>query len=202
MATWGNTLIGQDDYVDSAYNRARGQYDAGKAAAIRQAGRMGINPNSGAFMNMLNNAQYEATAGANAAANAADAQWLAAAQDQFNRDRAAEMDQQRIDNQSNQWWAQFGAARNSEKAAYEFQRARDQKAYDLANREMDLYYGQNRQNGPSFAGATAGRQVGRYGQSVNPYSGSLRSMSSRYNPNRPFDWTGYTYNPKNFTTWR
>jgi len=34
-------------------------HDAGKAAAIRQAGRMGINPNSGAFMNMLNQAQYE-----------------------------------------------------------------------------------------------------------------------------------------------
>ena len=122
MATWGNTLIGQGDYVDNAYNRARAQYDAGKAAAIRQAGRMGINPNSGAFMNMLNQAQYEQTAGANAAANSADFQWLNAAQDQFNKDRAAEMDQQRIDNQSNQWWAQFGAARNSEKAQYEHER--------------------------------------------------------------------------------
>ena len=181
MATWGNTLIGQDDYVDNAYNRARAQWDAGKEAAIRQAGRMGINPNSGAFMNMLNNAQYEATAGANAAANAADAQWLAAAQDQFNRDRAAEMDQQRINNQSNQWWAQFGAARNSEKAQYEHERG-------MFDQWLDRKYGPSTQSG----------QNGR----MNPYSVSLRSMSARYNPNRPFDWTGYTYNPKNFTTWR
>ena len=191
MATWGNTLIGQSDYVDNAYNRARAQWDAGKDAAIRQAGRMGINPNSGAFMQMLNNAQYEATAGANAAANAADMQWLNAAQDQFNRDRAAEMDQQRINNQSNQWWAQFGAARDSEKAAYEYQRSRDQKAFDLANREMNLYYGQNGQNGQNT------RQAAPVMSGVG-----LRTMGNTYNPRRPFDWTGYTYNPKNFTTWR
>jgi len=173
MATWGNTLIGQSDYVDNAYNRARAQWDAGKDAAIRQAGRMGINPNSGAFMNMLNNAQYDATAGANAAANAADTQWLSAAQDQFNRDRAAGMDQQRIDNQNNQWWA------------------------NLANREMNLYYGQNGQNGRYG-------QVGQNTRQAAPVMSGVgfRSMSNRYNPRRPFDWTGYTYNPKNFPTWR
>ena len=169
MATWGNTLIGQSDYVDNAYNRARAQYDAGKAAAIRQAGRMGINPNSGAFMNMMNQAQYEATAEADAAANAADMQWLSAAANQYNRDRAAEMDQQRINNQSNQWWAAMNAKRQSELAAYEFQRSRDQKFYDLANREMDLYYGQNRN--------------GRNG----PYSNGWNN-GVKYNPRRPFDF--------------
>ena len=194
MATWGNTLIGQDDYVDSAYNRARGQYDAGKAAAIRQAGRMGINPNSGAFMNMMNNTQYEATAGANAAANAADMQWLNAAQDQFNRDRAAEMDQQRINNQSNQWWAQFNASRQARMADYEHERG----MFDEWMKYKNGQNGQNGQNGSASAKAPAGQAT----QTQMPQYGGFRSMSNRYNSRRPFDWTGYTYNPKNFTTWR
>lgn len=118
MATWGNTLIGQGDYVSNAVNRARAQYDAGKDAVIRQAGRMGINPNSGAFMNMLNNAQYEQTAGVNAAANDAQFKWLSAAQDQFNRDRDAEMKQQSIDNANNQYWTSLNEARRGQKAQY------------------------------------------------------------------------------------
>lgn len=166
MATWGNTLIGQDDYVDNAYNRARAQWDAGKEAAIRQAGRMGINPNSGAFMNMLNQAQYEATAGANAAANAADMQWLTAAQDQFNKDRAAGMDQQRIDNQSNQWWAMMNAKQQALKAQY----AHERGMFGLNKKYKNL------KNGAASGG-------------------------NQYNPNRPFDWEGYTYSLNNFPKW-
>lgn len=139
LSTWGNTLIGQDDYVDRAANRARAQYDAGINSAIRQAGRMGINPSSGAFMNMLNQAQYERTAGINAAANEADYQWLNAAQKQFNADREFGLQQQRLNNANNQWWASFGAARNAEKARYAYDRGK----YDAANR----YGQQNQQTG-------------------------------------------------------
>lgn len=186
MATWGNTLIGQSDYVDNAYNRARAQWNAGKDAAIRQAGRMGINPNSGAFMNMLNQAQYEATAGANAAANAADMQWLTAAQDQFNKDRDAAMRQEAMNNQSNQWWAQFNASRQARMADYEHERG----MFDAWTKyKRDEW--QNGQNGQNI----------RQAAPVTQYGG-FRNMSKTYNPRRPFDWTGYTYNPKNFTTWR
>lgn len=118
MATWGNTMLGQTDYVDAAANRARAQYDAGRAAVIREAGRNGVNPSSGAFMNLLNNWQYEKTAGVNAAANDAQYKYLTAAADQYNRDRAAGMDQQRIDNAENHYWTGLNEARRGQKAQY------------------------------------------------------------------------------------
>ena len=130
LSTWGNTLIGQDDYVNHAANQARAQYDAGLEAVKRQAGRMGINPSSGAFMNMLNQAQYERTAGANAAANDANYQWLNAAQKQFNADRDFGLQQQRLNNANNQWWTQFGFLRDRIMAEY----AREQEKYKQANK--------------------------------------------------------------------
>ena len=167
MAIWGNTLIGQDDFRNKAYNDSLARSEAAKEAAIRQAGRMGINPNSGAFMQMLNNAQYEATAGANAAANAADMQWLNAAQDQYNKDRAAEMDQQRINNQSNQWWAQMNAAQQARMADYEHERGMFDEWMKYKNRQN----GQNGQNGQNR-------------QNKDEYI---------YNPKKPFAWKGYMW---------
>ena len=158
LSTWGNTLIGQDDYVNRAANRARAQYDAGINSAIRQAGRMGINPSSGAFMNMLNNAQYERTAGMNAAANEADYQWLNAAQKQFNADRDFGLQQQRLNNANNQWWASFGAARNAEKARYAHERGMFDKWL-------------NREYGPDG-------QSGSGGQKKSPFAPSLQNSAN------------------------
>ncbi|MBO4633273.1 MAG: hypothetical protein J5858_15245 [Lentisphaeria bacterium] len=175
LANWGNTLIGQDDYINNAVNRARNQFDAGLNSSIRQAGRMGINPNSGAFMNMLNNAQYDRTAGINAAANDASYNWLQTAQDQFNKDRAAGMEQERINNQNNQWWADFGAARKREKADYAFQ----EKLYE--NNKLPWQTQQNQQNQQTAPVTWTKNFLG------------LGSTRDKYilNPRRPFDWTGY-----------
>lgn len=159
LSTWGNTLIGQDDYVNHAANRARAQYDAGINSAIRQAGRMGINPSSGAFMNMMNQAQYERTAGINAAANEADNQWLNAAQKQFNADRDFSLSQQRVNNANNQWWAQFGFLRNRIMAEY----AREQEKYKQANK-----------NG------TAGQQAGQQNQQAEQQNQQAGSSMSKW----------------------
>ena len=120
LGNWGNSFVGsgQDDYVNTAANRARQQYDANMASLVRQAGRMGINPNSGAFMNMLYNAQYDRTAGINAAANEADAQYLSAAQKQFNADRDYALDWRRQDDANSHFWAEYNARQNTEKAKY------------------------------------------------------------------------------------
>lgn len=99
-----NMLIGQDDYIDQNVNRARSQYDAGIGNTIRTAGRMGINPNSGAFLNMLNNAQYERTAGLNAVGNDASYNYLNMAQNQFNKDRDFAFKQKAFDAAQNQYW--------------------------------------------------------------------------------------------------
>lgn len=99
-----NMLIGQDDYIDRNVSRARNQYDAGIGNTIRTAGRMGINPNSGAFLNMLNNAQYERTAGLNAVGNDASYNYLKMAQNQFNKDRDFAFKQKAFDAAQNQYW--------------------------------------------------------------------------------------------------
>lgn len=99
-----NMLIGQDDYIDRNVSRARNQYDAGIGNTIRTAGRMGINPNSGAFLNMLNNAQYERTAGLNAVGNDASYNYLNMAQNQFNKDRDFAFKQKAFDAAQNQYW--------------------------------------------------------------------------------------------------
>ena len=137
LSTWGNTLIGQDDYVNRAANQARAQYDAGLDAVKRQAGRMGINPSSGAFMNMLNQAQYERTAGTNAAANDANYQWLNAAQKQFNADRDFGLSQQRLNDANNQWWAKFGLDRDSETARYANEEGKYNQAVKERNRLLE-----------------------------------------------------------------
>ena len=188
LANWGNTLIGQDDYIDNAVNRARNQFDAGIDSSIRQAGRLGINPNSGAFLNMINNAQYDRTAAVNAAANDASFDWMKAAQNQYNSDRDAAMRQEAMNNQSNQFWADFNAARNTEKAKYAFM----EKLYQNNKLPWQNQNNQNNQNNPSAMTKWANNYLG------------LGSTRDKYilNPNRPFDYTGYTYNPKNFTTWR
>lgn len=120
FANWGNTLIGQNDYINDAANRARSQYDAGIQSTIRQAGRMGINPSSGSFMNMLNNAQYNRTAGINALTNDASFKYLTLAQDQFNKDRSFGLQTERMNQMDNQFWANYQAARNREKAPYAY----------------------------------------------------------------------------------
>ena len=99
-----NMLIGQDDYINQNVNRARSQYDAEIGNTIRTAGRMGINPNSGAFLNMLNNAQYERTAGLNAVGNDASYNYLKMAQNQFNDDRDFAFKQKAFDAAQNQYW--------------------------------------------------------------------------------------------------
>lgn len=99
-----NMLIGQDDYIDRNVSRARNQYDAGIGNTIRTAGRMGINPNSGAFLNMLNNAQYERTAGLNAVGNDASYNYLNMAQNQFNKDRDFAFNQKKFDAAQNIYW--------------------------------------------------------------------------------------------------
>ena len=99
-----NMLIGQDDYINQNVNRARSQYDAEIGNTIRTAGRMGINPTSGAFLNMLNNAQYERTAGLNAVGNDASYNYLKMAQNQFNDDRDFAFKQKAFDAAQNQYW--------------------------------------------------------------------------------------------------
>jgi len=179
LANWGNTLIGQDDYIDNAVNRARNQFNAGLDSSIRQAGRLGINPNSGAFLNMLNNAQYDRTAAINAAANDASFDWMKAAQNQYNSDRDAAMRQEAMNNQSNQFWADFNAARNAEKAKYAY----DEK---MGSRYLDILdkYAQNNPGGKNNPSATI--------KWANNYLG-LGSTKDKYilNPRKPFDWTGY-----------
>ena len=133
LTNWGGMTIGQDAYRDHAANLARGQFDAGMGATLRQAGRMGINPNSGAFLNMLNNAQYVRSAGINAAVNDANYKWLGAAQDQYNRDRAfAASEDARRDANARAW----AGIRNANK---KLDMLEDQT--DFQNKLLNIKYG-------------------------------------------------------------
>lgn len=121
FANWtGNTLLGQDDYANYAATAARDRYDAAIQNTIRQAGRMGINPSSGSFLNMLHNAQYAKSAGINAAVNDASYRYLTMAQDQLNKDRSFGLNYRNMQNQNDQFWANYQAARDREKAAYAY----------------------------------------------------------------------------------
>lgn len=140
-----NMLIGQDDYINQNVNRARSQYDAGIGNTIRTAGRMGINPNSGAFLNMLNNAQYERTAGLNAVGNDASYNYLKMAQNQFNSDRDFAFKQKAFDAAQNQYWTDRMDALNN----LDFQRSSELAALREKNKtlqeRMDLMNGQTPQ---------------------------------------------------------
>lgn len=115
LLNWGNVgngnrssmMIGQDDYVNQAANRARNQYDRGLESTERRLLSMGVNPSSGAFSSMLNDAQYDRTASMNATGNDAFYSWLTAAQNQFNRDRAYNLQQQDRQDANSRYWNNF-----------------------------------------------------------------------------------------------
>ena len=116
LLNWGNVgngtnrstmMIGQDDYVNQAANRARDQYDRGLESTERRLLSMGVNPSSGAFSSMLNDAQYDRTASMNATGNDAFYSWLTAAQNQFNRDRAYNLQQQDRQDANSRYWNEF-----------------------------------------------------------------------------------------------
>ena len=136
-----NMLIGQDDYINQNVNRARSQYDAEIGNTIRTAGRMGINPNSGAFLNMLNNAQYERTAGLNAVGNDASYNYLKMAQNQFNDDRDFAFKQKAFDAAQNQYWT----ARMDRLNNLDFQR--DSELAALREKNKTLQERMNSMNG-------------------------------------------------------
>ncbi len=127
-----NMLIGQDDYINQNVNRARSQYDAEIGNTIRTAGRMGINPNSGAFLNMLNNAQYERTAGLNAVGNDASYNYLKMAQNQFNSDRDFAFKQKAFDAAQNRYWTDRMDALNN----LDFQRSSELAALREKNKTL------------------------------------------------------------------
>lgn len=116
LLNWGNTgntanrstmMMGQDDYINRAASRAREQYDRGLDSTKRQLLSMGVNPSSGAFMSMLNGAQYDRTASMNATGNDASYSWLTAAQNQFNSDRNYNLAQQQREDANNRYWNNF-----------------------------------------------------------------------------------------------
>lgn len=137
-----NMLIGQDDYINQNVNRARNQFDAGIGSTIRTAGRMGINPNSGAFLNMLGNAQYERTAGLNAVGNDASANYLNMAQNQFNKDREYALQEKKFDFNQNAYWTNRQDALNNLEYQRERELAETNKRADELQKKADEQKGQ------------------------------------------------------------
>lgn len=103
--------IGQRAYEDMAVNRAKNATQNAIDAQRRQAERLGIDPSSGRWQAMENNAQLGAAAQIGAAGTQASWDWLRQAQQQNNFDlnyqlqkRGLDLRQQEMDN-ANYWRA-------------------------------------------------------------------------------------------------
>lgn len=77
-------LIDEKTFSRMAANRARGQFDRGIESQRRQAERMGVDPSSGRYQSIAQDAQFDKAAGMAAASNEASSKWLEMAQQQLN----------------------------------------------------------------------------------------------------------------------
>lgn len=77
-------LIDEKTFSRMAANRARGQFDRGIESQRRNAERMGVDPSSGRYQSIAQDAQFDKAAGMAAASNEASSKWLEMAQQQLN----------------------------------------------------------------------------------------------------------------------
>ena len=89
--------IGQRAYEDMAVNRAKNATQNAIEAQRRQAERLGIDPSSGRWQAMENNAQLGAAAQIGAAGTQASWDWLRQAQQQNNFNLNYELSKRRLD---------------------------------------------------------------------------------------------------------
>lgn len=109
--------ISQRAYEDMAVNRVKGATQSAIEAARRQAQRMGVNPASGRYAAVEDDAQYGAAAQVAAAGTQASWNWLQNAQAQNQFEQKLALEREALNRSTNQGLSSFSKNYNSKRNA-------------------------------------------------------------------------------------